>query len=33
MTGVMFYDKEYSCLSKTTVTCGCVTIIILVVHT
>ena len=25
MTGVMFYDKEYSCLSKTTATCRRVT--------
>ena len=33
MTGVMFYDKEYSCLSKTMVTHRHVTIIILIVHT
>ena len=29
MTGVMFYDKEYSCLSKTMVTHRHVTITIL----
>ena len=31
MTVVMCYDKRYSCLSKTTVTCRHVTITILIV--
>ena len=33
MTVVTVYDKRYSCLSKTTVTCMHVTITILIVHT